>query len=245
MKGALRWIAFYLSLALAFGAALLVVLGATPSGEFLAGYVTEYSLSADNLFVLMMIIARFGVPEVAVDRVLYVGIVLSLILRGLFIAAGAAAVNAFSWIFYLFGVILIYTALRLVIGKASECEVIVDGPAIRENLGLRTLSRVLPTTGDYVGRRYIVRIGGRPKFTPLVTVTTAIGVANLVFALDSIPALFGLTRSGYIVFTANAFAMMGLRQLYFLINGLLKRIAYLSTGLAVILTFIGVKLIST
>ncbi len=255
---ALRWIAFYVTFALAFAAGLLLLLGSTPSGEFLASYVTEYSLSADNLFVFMMLMARFAVPAIALDRVLYLGIVLSLVLRGLFIAAGAAVVNAFSWIFYLFGAFLIYTAVRLVLGDSGEGSiegatdgsnggfvagsVEVDGGA-PEGRALRLLRRVLPTTAGYVGRRYLVREDGRARFTPLVLVTTAIGLANVVFALDSIPAVFGLTRSGYLVFTANAFAMLGLRQLYFLISGLLRRIVYLSAGLSVILGFIGVKLV--
>jgi tellurite resistance protein TerC len=242
VKGAMRWIVFYVSFALAFAVALLVVLGARPSGEFLASYVTEYSLSADNLFVFMMLIARFAVPAIALDRVLYLGIVLSLVLRGMFIAAGAAAIHAFGWVFYLFGAFLIYTAVRLVIQELNEPEVVI-GPEVTENLGLRFLRRVLPTTGGYVGRKYVVRVDGRSQFTPLVLVTAAIGLANLVFALDSIPAVFGLTKSGYIVFTANAFAMMGLRQLYFLINGMLQRVVYLGIGLAVVLSFIGVKLV--
>lgn len=242
IKGALRWIAVYVSFALAFALVLFVVLGATSSGQFLAGYVTEYSLSADNLFVFVMIIGRFAVPAIALDRVLYFGIALSLLLRGMFIAAGVAAVHTFNWVFYLFGAFLIYTALKLMLEQKNEAEVIDVSPA-GENLGLRILRRVLPTTAYYVGSRYVVRTGGRQRFTPLVAVTAAIGLANLVFALDSIPAVFGLTQSGFIVFTANAFAMMGLRQLYFLIDGLLQRLVYLGIGLAVILSFIGVKLV--
>ena len=242
VKSAVRWISFYVSFALAFAVALFVVLGAEPSGEFLAGYVTEYSLSADNLFVFMMLMARFAVPAIALDRVLYLGIVLSLVLRGLFVAAGTAAIHAFSWLFYVFGAFLIYTAVRLLIEEMNEPKGATDGE-VTENLGLRLLRRVLPTTAGYAGRRYVVRIDDRLRFTPLVLVTAAIGVANLVFAMDSIPAVFGLTRSGYIVFTANAFAMMGLRQLYFLINGMLQRVVYLGIGLAVILSFIGFKLV--
>ncbi len=243
LRAALRWIAFYVSFALAFALALLLVLGAVPSGQFLAGYVTEYSLSADNLFVFIMIVTRFTVPPVALDRVLYLGIVLSLVLRGLFIAAGAAAIQAFDWMFYVFGAFLIYTAVRLVRGDGDEPGAAPDGPSTPEGRGLALLQRVLPTTGQYAGRRDLVRVDGRPRLTPLAVVTVAIGLANVAFAVDSIPAVFGLTRSGYIVFSANAFAMMGLRQMYFLINGLLSRLTYLDTGLATILTFIGAKLV--
>lgn len=241
VKGALRWIAVYVSFALLFALVLFVVLGPAPSGQFLAGYVTEYSLSADNLFVFVMIIGRFAVPAIAVDRVLYLGIVLSLLLRAMFIAAGVAAVHTFDWVFYVFGGFLIYTAVKLALEQKNEND--VDAPAASENLGLRILRRALPTTASYVGSRYVVRVGGRRRLTPLVAVTAAIALANLVFALDSIPAVFGLTRSGFIIFTANAFAMMGLRQLYFLIDGLLQRVVYLGIGLAVILSFIGVKLV--
>lgn len=236
IKDAARWVTFYVALAAAFGAALLVFGRSASSGEFFAGYITEYSLSMDNLFVFVIIISRFAVPALVQDKVLYIGIVVSLVLRGAFIAAGAAAIAAFSWVFYIFGAFLVYTAVRLVIeGENDETD-------FRENAALRALRRVLPSTPDYSHANFTTRIDGRRLFTPMIIVITAIGLANVIFALDSIPAIFGLTQDPYIVFTANAFALMGLRQLYFLIGGLLDRVIYLNIGLSVILSFIGVKL---
>jgi TerC family integral membrane protein len=237
IKDATRWVVFYVALAGAFGAGLFAFGRPGAGGEFVAGYITEYSLSVDNLFVFVIIISRFAVPALAQDKVIYIGIVVSLILRGVFIAAGAAAIAAFSWVFYIFGVFLVYTAVRL----AFEGE--NDEEDFKENFALRTMRKVLPSTPDYVGASFTTRIDGRKLFTPMVIVIVAIGLANVIFALDSIPAIFGLTQDPYIVFTANAFALMGLRQLYFLIGGLLERIVYLNIGLSVILAFIGVKLI--
>jgi tellurite resistance protein TerC len=236
IKDATRWVTFYVALAVAFGVGLLVFGRTASGGEFFAGYITEYSLSVDNLFVFVIIISRFAVPVLAQDKVLYIGIVVSLVLRGVFIAAGASAIAAFSWVFYIFGAFLVYTAVRLVIeGENDETD-------FRENAALRALRRVLPSTPDYSHANFTTRIDGRRLFTPMIIVITAIGLANVIFALDSIPAIFGLTQDPYIVFTANAFALMGLRQLYFLIGGLLDRVIYLNIGLSVILSFIGVKL---
>ncbi len=237
VKDATGWAVFYVSLAAVFAAGLFSFAGGARGGEFVAGYITEYSLSVDNLFVFVIIMARFAVPSVAQDKVLYIGIVVSLVLRGVCIAAGAAAIAAFSWVFYLFGAFLIYTAVRLAVEGEN------DEDDFRENAAVRALRRVLPTTPDYVDDDIVTRIDGRRMFTPMAIVITAIGLANVVFALDSIPAIFGLTQDPYIVFTANAFALMGLRQLYFLIGGLLERLVYLNVGLSVILAFIGVKLI--
>jgi tellurite resistance protein TerC len=237
MKQATGWVVFYVALAALFAAGLFLFRSGTSGSEFVAGYITEYSLSVDNLFVFIIIMARFAVPARAVDKVLYIGIVVSMLLRGIFIAAGAAAIAAASWVFYIFGAFLIYTAVKL----AFEGE--NDEDDFKENAVLRGIRRVLPITPDYVDAELATRVDGRRMLTPLVIVIAAIGIANVVFALDSIPAIFGLTQDPYIVLTANAFALMGLRQLYFLIGGLLERIIYLNVGLSVILAFIGVKLV--
>ncbi len=233
------WVAACVGLAVLFGLALLIFAGSTAGAEFFAGYVTEYSLSVDNLFVFVIIMARFAVPRQHQHRVLFIGIVLSLVLRGACIAAGAAALAAFNWIFYVFGAFLIYTAIKV----AKEGSGGDDEPEAPDNAVVRALGRVLPTSDSYDGGRIVTRVGGRRVFTPMVMVVSALGIANVVFALDSIPAIFGLTTNGYIVFTANALALLGLRQLYFVIGGLLERLVYLSYGLSVILGFIGVKLI--
>jgi TerC family integral membrane protein len=237
VKDATRWVVFYVALAIAFGIGMLLLGPGHTGGEFFAGYITEYSLSVDNLFVFVIIMTRFAVPAIAQDKVLYIGIVLSLLMRAVFIFAGAAAISAASWTFYIFGAFLIYTAIRLVLEGEN------DADDFKEGALLRTLQRVLPLTPDYSADKLVVRRDGRRMLTPLVIVIVAIGVANVVFALDSIPAIFGLTKDPYVVLTANAFALMGLRQLYFLIGGLLERIIYLNVGLSVILGFIGVKLI--
>jgi tellurite resistance protein TerC len=237
MRQATLWVVFYIGLAAAFAAALFIFRSGASGSEFVAGYITEYSLSVDNLFVFIIIMARFAVPALAVDKVLYIGIVVSMLLRAVFIGAGAAAIAAASWVFYLFGAFLIYTAVRL----AFEGE--NDADDFKENAVLRGLRRALPITHDYVDSDLTTRVSGRRMMTPLVIVIAAISVANVVFALDSIPAIFGLTTDPYIVLTANAFALMGLRQLYFLIGGMLERIIYLNVGLSVILAFIGVKLV--
>src|SRR4051812_14901462 len=237
MRQATLWVVFYVALAALFAVGLFVFRSGTSGSEFVAGYITEYSLSVDNLFVFIIIMARFAVPSLAVDKVLYIGIVVSMVLRGVFIAAGAAAIAAASWVFYFFGAFLIYTAVKLALEGENDEE------DFRENALLRGLRRVLPITPDYVGSNLTTRVSSRRMVTPLVIVIAAISVANVVFALDSIPAIFGLTQDPYIVLTANAFALMGLRQLYFLIGGLLQRIIYLNVGLSVILGFIGVKLV--
>ncbi|GAA4592592.1 TerC family protein [Planotetraspora phitsanulokensis] len=231
------WVCFYVSLAVAFGAILLIFGGTQAGGEFFAGYLTEYSLSVDNLFVFYIIMGRFGVPRMYQHKVLLVGIVLALIMRGIFIAIGAAVLNQFSWLFYVFGVFLVYTAYTLIRDHNKEEE------EFTENIVLRWARRVFPTTPDYVGSRAIARVDGRRMVTPMLIVMIAIGTTDLLFALDSIPAIFGLTKDAFIVFTANVFALMGLRQLYFLLGGLLQRLVYISYGLAFILGFIGVKLV--
>ncbi|GAA2755096.1 TerC/Alx family metal homeostasis membrane protein [Actinopolymorpha rutila] len=238
MREATAWVLLYVGLAGAFCLGLLLTAGSRPAGEFLAGYITEYSLSVDNLFVFVILLSRFAVPAVSQHKVLLIGIAISLVLRAAFIAAGTAAVNAFEWVFYIFGALLIYTAIKLAVQGEEEEEADFHNGRL-----VRMMRRVVPTSGEYDGSKLTTRVDGRRMFTPMVVVVLAIGAANVVFALDSIPAIFGLTQAGFLVFTANAFALMGLRQLYFLLGGLLDRLIYLSYGLAVVLGFIGVKLI--
>ena len=234
---ATRWVLFYGALAVLFGLGIWYFAGGTSAGEFFAGYLTEYSLSVDNLFVFVIIMTAFRVPEQHQHRVLLVGVVIALVMRGAFIAVGAAAIEAFSWVFYLFAVVLLVTAYRLLRGEGESEE------EYKESGMLRLLRRVLPVTDEYHGSRTVVRVNGKRWVTPMLVVMVAIGTTDLLFALDSIPAIFGLTKEPYLVFTANAFALMGLRQLYFLLGTLLKRLVYLSYGLSVILAFIGVKLV--
>jgi tellurite resistance protein TerC len=236
MKEAAGWALFYCALAVAFGLLILALHGGRYAAEFYAGWLTEYSLSIDNLFVFVIIMARFAVPAGYQQRVLTVGIVMALVMRAIFIALGAAAIARFSWVFYLFGAFLIYTAWKVARHKDEE------NAELKDNVVLRVVKRVLPTTTEYHGTRLVSRLNGRAVVTPMFVVMIAIGTTDLLFALDSIPAIFGLTKEPFLVFTANAFALMGLRQLYFLIGGLLDRLVYLSYGLAVVLGFIGVKL---
>lgn len=237
-------VAFYASTALAFALLLLLRFGPTYSGEFAAGWLTEYSLSVDNLFVFMVIMSRFAVPRELQLRVLTIGIVLALVLRGLLIGGGAAAVHAFSWVFFLFGAFLLWTAwglLREPLGgpASSEEPEEQDRPA----LPVRILERMLPTTREWHGGKAVVRVSGRRMITPMTITMAAIGTTDVMFAFDSIPAIFGLTKEPFLVVSANAFALMGLRQLYFLVGGLLNRLVYLGRGLAAVLAFIAVKLI--
>lgn len=236
-REAVRWVAFYVALAVAFGVGLWLFAGHQAGAQFFAGYLTEYSLSVDNLFVFVLILTSFAVPAVHLHRVLFLGIALALVLRGVFIALGAAAISRFVVTFFVFGAFLVATAVKLALADKSR------PTEIGENRLVRLLSRVLPTTDAYVGSKVFVRQGGRRLVTPMLLVMVAIGSTDLLFALDSIPAIFGLTQEPYLVFTANAFALMGLRQLYFLLDGVLDRLVYLSKGLALILGFIGVKLI--
>ena len=233
---AARWVMFYLACAVAFGLGVWLFAGSDFAIQFVAGYLTEYSLSVDNLFVFVIIMAAFKVPTVQQHRVLLIGIVLALALRGLFIAAGAALISTFSWIFYFFGALLIYLGYRQIHQRKPETE-------YHESIVLRALRKLVPVTDEYDGARLTVKRNGKRWFTPMIVVMIAIGTVDLVFALDSIPAIFGLTQEAFLVFTVNAFALMGLRQLYFLIGGLLARLVYLSIGLGVILGFIGVKLV--
>ncbi len=237
MKEASGWVAFYVALALLFGVGVWATAGAQSAGEFYTGWLTEYSLSVDNLFVFVIIMARFAVPRRYQQKVLLIGIVLALIMRGAFIAAGAALIAQFSWVFYIFGAFLVYTAVTLV--KSGEN----DEEDFKENLLIRWAKRALPLSSSFGdGQFRVVTASGKRLFTPMLIVMIAIGTTDLIFALDSIPAIFGITKEPYLVFTANVFALMGLRQLYFLLGGLLERLVYLNIGLAVVLAFIGVKL---
>ncbi|GEB44112.1 TerC family protein [Microbacterium testaceum] len=230
-----RWSAFYIGLALLFGVGIGVFSGWTYGGEYFAGYLTEKALSIDNLFVFLIIMTGFAVPKIYQQKVLMIGIVIALIMRGAFIAVGAALIENFSWIFYIFGALLLFLAYRQAFSHGES------DPA--NGRFMTFVRRILPVTEEYNDDKLTVRKNGKRFVTPMLLVIIAIGFIDLVFAVDSIPAIYGLTNEAYIVFTANAFALMGLRQLYFLIGGLLERLVYLAQGLAVILAFIGVKLV--
>ena len=232
---AARWVLFYTGLALAFAVLLLLTAGPTPAAEFVAGWITEYSLSVDNLFVFVVIMGTFAVPTYLKHRVLLIGIVISLVLRLGLILVGAALVENFSFVFYAFGAFLIFTAVKVARDGGEDAD-----PT--DNLLFRTVRRVVPVDPAYHEARLTIRKDGKRYATMLAIVILAIGTTDVLFALDSIPAIFGLTQEPYLVFTANLFALMGLRQLYFLVVGLLERLVYLPYGLAVILGFIGVKL---
>ncbi|MGH3681497.1 MAG: TerC family protein [Natronosporangium sp.] len=231
------WVTLYVSLAVVFGLWIWLQYGATAGGEFYTGWLVEYSLSVDNLFIFMIIMSRFAVPREYQQKVLLIGIIIALVLRGVFIAAGAVLVGRFSWIFYLFGAFLIYTGLRLVRGRDDDPE------RFKENVLVRTARRILPMSEGYVQTKLSTVVDGRRLVTPMLIVLIAIGTTDVIFAVDSIPAIFGITREPYLVFTANVFALMGLRQLYFLLGGLVSRLVHLSFGLAAVLCFIGVKMV--
>jgi tellurite resistance protein TerC len=233
---ATAWSVFYVAVALAFGAWMWWAHGSEFGTEYLAGYIVEKSLSVDNLFVFVIIMTTFAVPEKHQHKVLTFGIVLALIMRGIFIALGATLLSLFSFMFLIFGLLLIYTAVQLFRHRDED-------PDIEDNAVVKGARRLLPVSDDYVEGKLVARIDGRRVVTPLFIVLVAIGGIDLLFALDSIPAVFGVTQEAYIVFAANAFALLGLRALFFLVKGLLDRLVYLSTGLSLILAFIGVKLI--
>ena len=239
LKEAGVWTTVWIVLAAIFGVGLLLFGGSQASGEFFAGFVTEKSLSVDNLFVFVLIMAKFSVPSIYQQRVLMVGVLIALALRAVFIAAGVAIISTFSWIFFIFGAFLIWTAWKL-IKEAREGE---EQESYEENRFLKMVERRVPSTDQYHGTKLFIVENGKRLMTPMLIVMLAIGTTDVLFALDSIPAIFGLTQDPYIVFTANAFALMGLRQLYFLIGGLLRKLVHLSYGLSIILGFIGVKLV--
>lgn len=225
----------YVALAVCFGIWTWHTHGRQFGLEFFAGWLTEYSLSIDNLFIFVIIMASFNVPKVYQRQALFVGILIALVFRGIFIVLGAAAIQRFSWVFYLFGVFLIFTAIRLARGA--------EHGANTENAAVRFARNHLNATDSWHGLKLYVKDGSRLVMTPMFLVIVALGAADLLFALDSIPAIFGLTREAYLVFAANVFALMGLRQLYFILANLLQRLVYLSKGLGVVLLFIGIKLV--
>ena len=230
-------LAVYVGAALAFGVGIYATSGSRYGTEFVAGWLTEYSLSVDNLFIFIIILARFQVPKKYQQTALMVGIVLALVMRGIFIAVGAAAIHNFSWVFYLFGLFLLYTAWRLA-QEGGE-----DEDDYEENRLVRWTSKHLRATDEWHSNKVTAKVHGKRVITPMFLVILTLGTTDLLFALDSIPAIYGLTKEPYLVLTANIFALMGLRQLYFLIGGLLERLIYLSYGLAFLLGFIGVKLV--
>ena len=229
------WITFYVVLALIFAGLMLLLGDAEHAGQFVAGWLTEYSLSIDNLFVFLIIMARFSVPRKYQQEILMVGIILALLFRGIFIIIGAVVIEQFSAVFYLFGLFLIYTAINQAVTNH-------DDEAETENKLIRFLRRRIPITDTYDGAKLRTHIDGKRFFTPVIIVFIALGTTDLVFALDSIPAIFGITQEPFLVFTANVFALMGLRQLYFLLGDLVDKLVYLKFGIAFILAFIGVKL---
>jgi tellurite resistance protein TerC len=228
-------LSIYVGAAIAFGTWVTISHGGNYGLEFFAGWLTEYSLSVDNLFIFIIIMASFNVPRQFQQQALLIGIVLALVFRAVFIALGAVAIEQFSWVFYLFGAFLIYTAWK--IGQDTDH----DDDA--ENAVVRFARTYLNTTDEWHGMKMVVRAGAKRALTPMAIVVVALGTTDLLFALDSIPAIYGLTQEPYLVLTANIFALMGLRQLYFLLGDLMNRFVYLSQGLAFILAFIGVKLV--
>ncbi|MCO8271355.1 TerC family protein [Actinoplanes sp. TRM 88003] len=230
------WSIFYIAVAIAFGVVFGQIAGWDFGAEYFAGYIVEKSLSVDNLFVFVIIMATFAVPEKYQQEVLTFGIIIALILRVIFIMLGATLLNLFSFMFLIFGLILIFTAVQLFRHRDVD-------PDVEDNALVKFSRRVLPVTDDYIDGKMITKVDGRRVVTPMFIVLIAIGSSDLLFALDSIPAVFGVTNEAYIVFVANAFALLGLRALFFLVKGLLDRLVYLSAGLSVILAFIGVKLV--
>lgn len=240
-RSALSWLAAYVTLACLFGAALVMWGPPHAGGQFFAGYVTEYSLSVDNLFVFLVVITRMRVPEAAQDVVILTGIVGSMVLRAVLVVAGVTVISAASWTFYLLGAFLLYTAIALAAEKDPAPD---EAGEVKERRTVLLLRRVLPLSQEYAGTRFTVTGPGGRKFTPLVLAVAAIAVANVVFAADSIPAIFGLTTNTFVILAANAFALLGLRQLYFVVESLLARLRYLKPGLVAVLAFIGVKLLT-
>ncbi|MGO1167392.1 MAG: TerC family protein [Janibacter sp.] len=227
----------YVAAAILFGIGLWFAEGGERGTEFFAGWLTEYSLSIDNLFIFIIIMAKFGVPQRFQQTALLWGIIIAIVLRTIFIFVGAAAINQFSWVFYIFGAFLLYTAVKLATESHDD-----DDDEWEPNAVITWFQKTVPSTTEWTSHLF-TKENGKRLATPIFVVVVALGMTDLLFALDSIPAIYGLTKEPYIVLTANLFALMGLRQLYFLIGGLLKKLVYMSIGLAVLLAFIGVKLI--
>ena len=243
MREAARWSVGYIAVAVVFGVIVTAVWGREYGEEYFAGYITEKSLSIDNLFVFVIMISSFRVPRKYQQEVLLAGIVVALVLRLVFILAGAALIENFSWVFYLFGAWLLWTAVAQAREGVEEPEE-HDADGYRPSGFVKLVSRIVPMTDGFVGGRLLHRHAGRTMITPLLLCIIAIGTADVMFAVDSIPAIYSLTAEPYLVFAANAFSLLGLRQLYFLIDGLLDRLVYLHYGLAAILGFIGLKLVN-
>ncbi len=237
MRECLFALSFYVGTAIIFGLGVWLLAGGRYGGEFFAGWLTEYSLSVDNLFIFIIIMSKFAVPRQYQQTALMIGIVLALVMRGIFIALGAAAINQFSWVFYVFGAFLVLTAANLARVGHEEEQGYDEPRLVRWVRGHVALSK------EWNGVKFFTSENGKRLATPMFMVVLTLGMTDLLFALDSIPAIYGLTQEPYLVLTANVFALMGLRQLYFLIGGLLQRLVYLSYGLAFLLLFIGVKLI--
>ncbi|MEZ7678075.1 TerC/Alx family metal homeostasis membrane protein [Pauljensenia sp. 27098_8_107] len=237
---AARWTLFYVGLAAVFGIGIWLTNGWLYAQEFYAGWAMEWSLSVDNLFVFILILKAFRVPRENQQKALLFGIVIALLLRLVFILLGAALVARFSWVFFIFGVWLLWTAFSQIKETATGGG---DNEEYEENAFIRVVRRVLPITDGFIGDRMLYRHGGRTYLTPLFVVVLALGSADLMFAFDSIPAIFGITSQAFLVFACNVFALMGLRQLFFLVDALLGKLVYLGYGLGVILSFIGIKLI--
>jgi tellurite resistance protein TerC len=237
-KEAASWSLFYIGIAVAFGVWVWQEYGGTAGTEYFAAYLVEKSLSVDNLFVFVIILAQFAVPSIYHQRILLIGVILALVLRGIFIAVGAAALAAFAFTFVIFGAILIWTG----VGLFRHWD---EDPEPNDNAIVRRIRARINMVDEYHGSKMFIRIDGKRIATPMFLVMIAIGSTDLLFALDSIPATFGVTSETFLVFAANAFALLGLRALYFLVKGLLDRLIYLSLGLSIILIFIGVKLIMT
>ena len=235
-KECIQHIAFFVVMALIFGGCICFFAGSSPAIEFYSGWLTEYSLSIDNLFVFVIIMSNFAVPKIYQKYVLSVGITVALVLRGCFILVGSAIIERFTWVFFLFGAFLIYTAIGLVRGDDSDEE--YQGNAV-----IRTMKKFVKVSDDYDDEKLRTTRNGVRYWTPMLIVFIAIGTTDVMFAFDSIPAIFGLTKDPFIVFTSNVFALLGLQQLYFLLGALLDKLVYLPLGLAVVLGFIGVKLI--
>jgi tellurite resistance protein TerC len=236
-KESTMWVVFYALLAIGFGGLIAWLGNAEAASQFYAGWLTEYSLSVDNLFVFVIIMGRFSVPKKYQQEVLMVGVIMALVLRGLFIIAGAALIESFSAIFYLFGAFLIYTAYH----QAFRTE---DDDEESESKLIVLLRKRIHVAKDFDGAKVRTVINGKKVFTPMIVVFAAIALTDVMFAFDSIPAIFGITTDAFIVFAANVFALMGLRQLYFLLGGLLDKLEYLKYGIAFILGFIGIKLVA-
>jgi tellurite resistance protein TerC len=235
-KDATKWVLFYILLAAIFGLSLIAIFDVEIASQFFAAYLTEYSLSVDNLFVFLVIMTSFSVPVELQHRVLLVGVILALFFRAILIFVGVSAINSFQPTFILFGIFLMWTAYKVAVDKQ------VEDADEKQNILVRIVSKIAPTIDEYHGNKLILKQNGTRYLTPLLLVMIAIGGTDVMFALDSIPAVLGLTTEPFIIITANAFALMGLRQLFFLLQGLIEKLVHLAKGIAIILAFIGVKL---